>query len=240
METEQLARIAAAVRGSSATYARYQPLRIAGTELEGWIATTSVVRSRTLAFGEWFPKLGLDRLDLRGRTVLDVGCNTGSVCLEASRAGAARVVGVDADTRIIEHASIWSALAALDVVWPLACAVAFEVGDVRSAGARFDVVLCLSVLQHVHELRSAVHALADRTAGTLVLEIQTPASEVPHVALDELPDLIANPVAGETYGHGHFPTMTCMMHTLRELGFARFSHVGPGRVCGREVLHAHR
>jgi SAM-dependent methyltransferase len=34
-------------------------------------------------------------LDVRGRTVLDVGCGTGNLCIEAARRGAARTVGVD-------------------------------------------------------------------------------------------------------------------------------------------------
>jgi len=36
-----------------------------------------------------------NRLDLAGVAVLDIGCGTGTLCLEAARRGAARVVGVD-------------------------------------------------------------------------------------------------------------------------------------------------
>jgi len=37
----------------------------------------------------------LDELDLGGKTVLDVGCNLGAMCIEAAKRGALRVTGVD-------------------------------------------------------------------------------------------------------------------------------------------------
>lgn len=40
-------------------------------------------------------KLGLDRIDYKGKNVLDVGCSGGAFCLYASKMGAKRVVGVD-------------------------------------------------------------------------------------------------------------------------------------------------
>lgn len=39
--------------------------------------------------------LGMDDYDFEGKTVLDVGCSTGSFCRYASRRGAKRVVGLD-------------------------------------------------------------------------------------------------------------------------------------------------
>src|SRR5689334_18860311 len=42
--------------------------------------------------------------DLRGRTVLDIGCNGGFYSLEMKRRGADRVVGVDWDERYLNQA----------------------------------------------------------------------------------------------------------------------------------------
>ncbi len=42
----------------------------------------------------FFSRFGL-ALDLEGKTALDIGCGTGSLCIEAARRGASRVVGID-------------------------------------------------------------------------------------------------------------------------------------------------
>lgn len=39
--------------------------------------------------------LGMDKVDFEGKTVLDIGCSTGSFCRYAARRGAKRVIGVD-------------------------------------------------------------------------------------------------------------------------------------------------
>ncbi|MCS7301415.1 MAG: class I SAM-dependent methyltransferase [Fimbriimonadales bacterium] len=42
--------------------------------------------------------------DLRGKKVLDLGCGHGSLCIDMAKAGAARVVGVDLNERLIQFA----------------------------------------------------------------------------------------------------------------------------------------
>ncbi len=41
---------------------------------------------------------------MEGKTVLDIGCNAGMVCMEAKNRGAARVVGIDNSKRMIHTA----------------------------------------------------------------------------------------------------------------------------------------
>ncbi|HLB38413.1 MAG TPA: methyltransferase domain-containing protein [Gemmatimonadales bacterium] len=48
-----------------------------------------------------FERLGPD---LRGKSVLDIGCGSGTYCFEAARRGAARVIGVDVADDMIAHA----------------------------------------------------------------------------------------------------------------------------------------
>ena len=45
------------------------------------------------------------RPDLTGKTVLDVGCGQGGMCVDLALAGAGRVVGVDIEPRVIDFAS---------------------------------------------------------------------------------------------------------------------------------------
>src|SRR5438309_10077505 len=42
--------------------------------------------------------------DLRGRTVLDIGCNAGFYSIEMKRRGAARVLGIDFDEQYLAQA----------------------------------------------------------------------------------------------------------------------------------------
>ena len=47
--------------------------------------------------------MGLPK-SMEGKTVLDIGCNMGMICMEAKRRGAVRVVGIDYDKKVIETA----------------------------------------------------------------------------------------------------------------------------------------
>src|SRR5690606_23589355 len=44
--------------------------------------------------------------DLRGKSVLDIGCNAGFFAIEMKRRGAARVVGIDSDERYLAQARL--------------------------------------------------------------------------------------------------------------------------------------
>src|SRR3954452_23175874 len=91
--------------------------------------TQEQVRARILELGPWFHNMRLKGVwtapehflgdypnvkwrayadaiphDLRGKTVLDIGCNGGFFSLEMKRRGADRVLGIDADDRYLEQA----------------------------------------------------------------------------------------------------------------------------------------
>src|SRR5512144_3049263 len=91
--------------------------------------TAEEIRQRISELGQWFHNLDLQGIqtapdhflgdypafkwrsfehsipqDLRGRTVLDVGCNAGFYSLELKRRGADLVVGVDSDEAYLAQA----------------------------------------------------------------------------------------------------------------------------------------
>ena len=43
-------------------------------------------------------------IDLQGKTVLDVGCNLGAMCVLSNQAGASYVLGIDSDAEVIRQA----------------------------------------------------------------------------------------------------------------------------------------
>lgn len=240
MSVSEVQRLASAMRKAFAPVGRYQPLRVGRRSFPGWNAT-SAGKFWEQPFEPWLTSLGLDRLALEGVSAMELGCNTGSACFEVSRAGARSVVGVDQNARVITYARLWAALLRSDPLHPVGADLQFEAGDLMDAPvAPVDVLLCLSVFHHLRKPAAAMARLAGLAKQALVLEIQTPTPEVPCVTLDVLPESVDSPVSKPTYGHGWFPTASCIEASLAELGFSRVVTVGPGRVSGRVVLHAHR
>jgi tRNA (mo5U34)-methyltransferase len=82
--------------------------------------------------------------DLCGKSVLDIGCNSGFFSLEMKKRGAARVVGVD----IMPHLLAQSRFASHWFGLPLEL---YECGayDVRSLESKFDIVVFIGVLYHL-------------------------------------------------------------------------------------------
>jgi tRNA (mo5U34)-methyltransferase len=83
--------------------------------------------------------------DLRGSTVLDIGCNAGFFSIEMSRRGADRVLAVDFDERYLEQARL-----AIDVSGARNIELrTLSVYDVAELREQFDLVLFMGVLYHL-------------------------------------------------------------------------------------------
>jgi SAM-dependent methyltransferase len=77
---------------------------------------------------------------LKGRSFLDLGCNTGFYCNFAKRAGAERTVGVDLDSAVIARArELYPEIEFFDTGW-----------DVLPDG-KFDVIICLSAIHYASD-----------------------------------------------------------------------------------------
>jgi tRNA (mo5U34)-methyltransferase len=104
--------------------------------------------------------------DLRGRTVLDVGCNGGFYSLEMKRRGADRVVGIDWDERYLAQARFAAEVCDLDIEFRR-----LSVYDIATLGERFDVVLFMGVLYHLRHPLLALDLLhAHATRDLLVFQ----------------------------------------------------------------------
>jgi tRNA (mo5U34)-methyltransferase len=104
--------------------------------------------------------------DLRGKTVLDIGCNGGFYSIEMKRRGADRVVGIDSNEMYLAQARF-----AADV-----CGVEIElrqldVYDVASLRERFDFVLFLGVIYHLRHPLLALDRVHDHVVSdTLIFQ----------------------------------------------------------------------
>lgn len=100
--------------------------------------------------------------DLRGLSVLDIGCNGGFYAIEMSRRGARRVVAIDTDDRYLAQARFAAEICGARIEFRK-----LSVYDVAKLGERFDIVLFMGVLYHLRHPLLALdliheHAAADQ------------------------------------------------------------------------------
>jgi tRNA (mo5U34)-methyltransferase len=105
--------------------------------------------------------------DLRGCTVLDVGCNAGFFSIALKRRGADRVVAIDPDPRYLEQARLAAEVSGVDLELQQ-----LNVYDVARLRERFDIVLFLGVLYHLRHPLLALDLLHDHVVGDRLL-VQT-------------------------------------------------------------------
>ena len=104
--------------------------------------------------------------DLRGKSVLDVGCNAGFYSVEAKRRGAARVLGVDAQRREIRQARFVRTVLGLDIEFRRVSVYDLSKESVGS----FDVTMALGLIYHLKHLVLALERLFEVTNELLVVE----------------------------------------------------------------------
>jgi tRNA (mo5U34)-methyltransferase len=125
--------------------------------------------SRWRVLDEVIPK------DLTGKSVLDIGCNSGFFSLEMKKRGASRVVGVD----IMPHLLAQSRFAAHWFGLPLEL---YECGayDVRLLESQFDIVVFIGVLYHLKHPLYALEQIASVCKETMYFQsvVRGPAGDV--------------------------------------------------------------
>lgn len=103
--------------------------------------------------------------DLDGRSVLDIGCNSGFYCAAMKARGAGRVVGIEPDPRYRAQAAFAAeVLGCRDVeIHDL------SVYDVARLRERFDLVLFMGVLYHLRHPLLALDLIREHVAGDVLV-----------------------------------------------------------------------
>ena len=118
--------------------------------------------------------------DLRGKSVLDIGCNAGFYSFELKKRGASRVLGIDHDPAYLRQAEFARAELGLDVEFQRLDAYAVD-----TLGERFDVVLFLGVFYHLRHPLLALEKVARATRELLVFQtMERGSTEVMDIAED--------------------------------------------------------
>ena len=212
---------------------------------------TEALRRRIEALGPWFHNMDLggvktapqhflgdypavkfrhfrDTLpqDLRGQSVLDIGCNGGFYSLEMKRRGAERVLGIDTDEHYLRQARLAVEVTGLDVEF---CRMA--VWDVGALGETFDLVIFMGVLYHLRHPLLALDLIHEHVAKDLLLfqSMQRGSEEI--TAVDEDYDI----QAPAPFDEAGFPKL----HFIEQ----RYSHDEtnwwvPNRACTEAMLRS--
>jgi len=147
------------------------------------------IRTRVEALGPWFHNIDLRGVhtapahflgdypavkwrrfsdaivpDLRGRSVLDIGCNAGFYSIEMKRRGADRVLGIDANEEYLDQARFAAEVSGFDIEFRK-----LSVYDVGALGERFDIVLFLGVLYHLRHPLLALDLLHEHVTRDLLV-----------------------------------------------------------------------
>jgi tRNA (mo5U34)-methyltransferase len=147
------------------------------------------IRKRVDELGEWFHNIDLHGVqtapnhflgdypaikwrtfehaiprDLKGMSVLDIGCNGGFYSIEMKRRGADRVVGIDSDEGYLAQARFAAEVSGAEIEFRKLC-----VYDIEQLHEKFDLVLFMGVLYHLRHPLLALDLIREHAAGDLMV-----------------------------------------------------------------------
>lgn len=151
--------------------------------------TPEAIRQRVRELGDWFHNLNLRGvqtapahflgdypevkwrnfansvpIDLRGKSVLDIGCNAGFYSIEMKRRGADRVLGVDFDDQYLAQAQFAAEVSEAEIEFRK-----LSVYDLGALGEKFDIVLFMGVLYHLRHPLLALDLIHEHVAKDLLV-----------------------------------------------------------------------
>ena len=172
--------------------------------------------------------------DLRGKSVLDIGCNAGFYSLEMKRRGAGRVVGIDTDEHYLRQARFAADMEGADVEFRR-----MPVWDVGALGEKFDLVIFMGVLYHLRHPLLALDLIHEHVAKDLLLFQSMQRGSKDLIAVEKDYDFnAAAPFDDPAFPKMHFiehrfahdetnwwvPNRACVESMLRSSGFSIEAH----------------
>lgn len=157
----------------SASAQRADPLAKRIAAMEPWFHNLDLngVQTAPNHFLADYPRIKFERFahalpDVRGKTVLDIGCNAGFYSFEMARRGAARVLGIDNAPHYLAQAELASDVLGLSGQIEFRMCSTYDVGSI---GERFDLVIFMGVLYHLRHPLLALDLIREHVAGDLML-----------------------------------------------------------------------
>ena len=123
--------------------------------------------------GKWYPEKYYELLspfmdkDLKGKLVIDCGCNAGGVGMEFAKRGA-KVIGLDKGQRCIDQANLYKDTCYPDLDINFFCDSVFNLHKYPKA----DYVLCLGLIYHFRYYQLLLDYLSFIEMGKLFISTQ--------------------------------------------------------------------
>lgn len=112
----------------------YQSFLYNGKYIEGKVDTVRL-----------YYNLGISK-EVKGKSVLDLGCNEGSICLLAAQDGATRVDGVEIEKHVCELAQKRAKEAGLDINY-----LHNDIVDYIENTSKYDIIFLFAMMRHIHK-----------------------------------------------------------------------------------------
>ena len=106
-----------------------------------------------------------DDIDFRGKSFLDVGCNSGQYCLMAKTRGASHVVGIDINDKRLEQAKVLASIEKLDIEFKRK-----GIFEIKGLG-KFDLVFCIAILTEIQDFFGSIEILKSLIGGHGFVEL---------------------------------------------------------------------
>jgi tRNA (mo5U34)-methyltransferase len=177
--------------------------------------------------------------DLSGKSVLDIGCNSGFFSREMKKRGAERVVGVDIMPYLLAQSRFGSHWFNLPLEWYECRAY-----DARSLESSFDVIVFIGVLYHLKHPLYALEQIASICKDTMYFQsmVRGPAGDI-----DPAEDYSGNEVAifddpawpklyfiekkfNGDESNWWFATWSCLKAMLRTAGFCSVEEISNSEI----------
>lgn len=161
--------------------------------------------------------------DLKGTSVLDIGCNAGFFSFESMDRGATDVTGIDLKQGYIDQASFCADVRGQNVDFHTR-----DIYDLPALGRTFDLVFCIGILYHCKYLKQAIESVSSIASGTLLVEtaIHPGKNDLPLVRFVRSSQYAGPDAIGSTRLPGHWhPNMTALKDLFYESGFSQIEEV---------------
>lgn len=220
------------------------------------------IRRRVSELGEWFHNIDLNGVqtapghflgnypaakwyrfrheipeDLRGKTVLDIGCNAGFYSIEMKRRGADLVVGIDRDEDYLAQARFAAEICGAEIEFRQ-----LSVYDIATLDMSFDLVLFMGLFYHLRHPLLALDLIRENVVGDLfVFQSMIRGEEDDGVFSQDYPFTETGIFLHPNFPRLHFiencysgdptnwwiPNRSCVEALLRSSGFTIVKHPEP-------------
>jgi tRNA (mo5U34)-methyltransferase len=177
------------------------------------VANRGVIRRHAQRRRYFFDALlGLSGGTLAGKRVLDLGCNAGFWSLYAIEAGADFVLGVEGEQMYVDQANLVFEAKGID-----GGRFRFEQGNIfaQQLDERFDIVLCLGLMEHISKPLELFEIITDVGADTVVIDTTLSHARSSFFEVARVQD----PASAVDYPFVLVPTREAVVELAEQFGF---------------------